>query len=363
MPALVKLVPPKINLSTVAQKMTGCRPMRDGKFNISLDATKTKCLVHCYGHGGSGFTTVFGSVKKAIDLLIQAKIKGKVRVVGAGCLGLTAAIELSCRGFEVQGITAKDQYDITSWRAAGSFATVSIRTASEEQKNLEQMVADTFEVYSQIADGKHPYLTPGFLRLLPMFCDEEMKPGLEMLIDKGLLPSPKDVCLDFGNGAYHEDFFQYMTYFIDTTRMMRQLFDETQKRGIPLQIKDLKSFDELSEEIIFNCSGLGARKLNQDESMTSVRGHLLFLNIEAGKRHMDYLICTKVLQQNQKEYIYLFPKTEIVTSAYPSGIPCQGVLGGSMISHDDRLSAYESEELDKREFQKIIDRSVRFFGC
>jgi D-amino-acid oxidase len=363
MPALVKLVPPKISLGTVAQKMTGCRPMREGKFNISLATTKAKCLVHCYGHGGSGFTTIFGSVKKAIELFEHSKIKGKIRVIGAGCVGLTAAIELSKRGLEVKGITAKEQYDITSWRAAGSFATVSIRTASEEQKNLDEMIADTFQVYKQIAEGNHPYLSAAFLRFLPMFCDEEMKPGLDTLIEKGLLPSPRGVCLDFGNSAYHEAFFQYMTYFIDTTRMMRQLFNETQRRGIPLQIKNLGSFDEIDEEIIFNCSGLGARDLNQDESMTSVRGHLLLLNAGAGAKHMDYLICTKVLQGDQKEYIYLFPKTEIVTSVHTSGIPCQGVLGGSMIPHDDRLSPAESEELDSQEFQKILDRSQRFFGC
>jgi len=361
MPALVKLVPPKLNLSTVMRKMTGCRPMREGKFNISQEFTGNKCIVHCYGHGGSGFTTLFGSVKRAIDLLLQSKAKGKVRVVGAGCMGLTAAIELSRMGFDVRGITARDLYDITSWKAAGCFAIVSVKTAPDQQLSLVEIGEDTFKVYSQIARGTHPYLSSEFLRLLPMFCDEKTESGLEKLVERGSVPAPQEVCLDFGEGVRHENFLQYMTFFIDTTRMMRQLQQEVKRSKISTEIAHLESFEEIEEEIIINCTGLGARALNCDDSLISVRGHLLLLNAEAGKRHMDYLINTTVMHEGKEEYIYLFPKTEIVSSASPEGITCQGVLGGSFIQHDDRLSPSELEEVDKREFQKIFDRSSLFF--
>jgi hypothetical protein len=276
-------------------------------------------------------------------------------------MGLTSAIELSRMGFDVRGITAKNIYDITSWRAAGSFAIISVRTAADHQQALVEIGEDTFKAYSQIARGKHPYLSPAFLRFLPMFCDRKTESGLERLVERGIVPAPQEVCLYFGEGVRHENFLQYMTFFIDTTRMMRQLQNEVKKREIPLEIRELKSFDEVEEEIIINCAGLGARALNRDDSVISVRGHLLLLGAEAGKRHMDYLINTSVMDEGKEEYIYLFPKTEIVQAACPEGIPCHGVLGGSFIPHDDRLSSSELAEVDQREFQKIFDRGSLFF--
>jgi D-amino-acid oxidase len=360
MPTLVKLVPPRLDSSTIFKKVTGCRPMREGKFNISQEISGNKCLVHCYGHGGSGFTTLFGSVKRAIDLLVNAKVRGKIRVIGAGCMGLTAAIELSRMGYDVR-ITAKDLYDITSYRAAGCFAIISVRTSPAEQQNLIEIGADSFEVYWQIARGEHPYLSTEFLRLMPMFCNSKFESGLESLVEKGAVPPPEEVCLDFGQGAFYENFLQYMTFFIDTTRMMRQLHDEVKRRGIPIEFAKVESFDEIEEDVLINCTGLGAKALMKDESLISVRGHLLLLNSEAGTRHMDYLINTTVLHEEKEEYIYLFPKTEMVSSVCPEGSPCQGVLGGSFIQHDDRLSPSELAELDQREFQKIFDRSSLFF--
>ena len=53
-----------------------------------------------------------GSVDKAIELFQQTSSSKKtpIRVVGSGCMGVTAAIELSKLGYEVVGIS--------SWRAA-----------------------------------------------------------------------------------------------------------------------------------------------------------------------------------------------------------------------------------------------------
>ena len=66
-----KLTPPIITEETIDQKISCTRPMREGKFNISTEETDGKIIVNCYGHGGSGCTTVFGSVAKAIQLYEQ----------------------------------------------------------------------------------------------------------------------------------------------------------------------------------------------------------------------------------------------------------------------------------------------------
>ena len=106
-----------------------------------------KTIVHCYGHGGSGWTTLFGSVKKAMSFHTPAPHKAPVRIIGAGCIGLAMAIELSMLGYPIAGITAKSLYDTPSWVAAGYFALVSVKTSKEKQKELDEIELETFHTY------------------------------------------------------------------------------------------------------------------------------------------------------------------------------------------------------------------------
>jgi hypothetical protein len=88
-PRVVKLAPPQITEETISEELVCTRPMRDGKFNISLEHIGDKTVINCYGHGGSGWTTLFGSVNKAIDLFVNSNVDKQkpIRVVGAGCMG------------------------------------------------------------------------------------------------------------------------------------------------------------------------------------------------------------------------------------------------------------------------------------
>ena len=56
-------------------------------------------------------------MQRAIELFEEQfpeSRKVPVRVIGGGIIGLTMAIELSLKGYEVTGITAKELYDIPS---------------------------------------------------------------------------------------------------------------------------------------------------------------------------------------------------------------------------------------------------------
>ena len=52
---------------------------------------------------------------------------------------------LTRRGYKVSEITTKELYDIPSYRAAGYFALVSIKTSKEEEANLAKIGIDTFK--------------------------------------------------------------------------------------------------------------------------------------------------------------------------------------------------------------------------
>lgn len=362
-PSTVKLIPPLISKETISEKIVCTRPMREGKFNISLQHDNGKAIVNCYGHGGSGWTTLFGSVDKAIHLFqkTQPNKDLPIRILGSGCMGLTAAIELHRLGYQVAGIYTKDLYDIPSWRAAGYFALVSVKTSPEEQAELNEIGLNTFLTYQKIDRGQHAYITKEAVRYIPVYCSTDIESGVEDLEIRGIIPPREYVSLDFCNGVIHHNYVKYMTYFINTTTLMRQLIAEVQRLGIGIEIYEVSSFTEVSEEVVFNCTGLGGRELNSDENMIPVRGHLITLNDASGVAHMDYMVYAKVKQNDKEEYIYMFPKNGSVSSNNVDGLVCKGVLGGTFIPHIDKLSSDDQKELDKKEFKNMLDRNSEFF--
>ncbi len=362
------LTPPLITTATIDQKIACTRPMREGKFNISAEEKEGKLLVHCYGHGGSGCTTSWGSVLQAIEKFeeLQAqkpnKTAGPLRVLGVGIIGLTAAIELTRKGYQVAGITASELYEIPSWKNAGYFALVSVKTDPVEQANLDNIGLCTFLEYKKISEGKHPYITAECARLLPVYCSEDTESGVEDLEKNGFIPQREYVTLDFGNGVTHPHFVKYITYFMDTTRIMLQLRAEVDRLKIPVEEKEITAFDQVSEEIVFNCTGLGAKDLNNDDQMIAVRGHLVNLNSESGIEHMNYMIYTKVKElDGSYATVYMFPKCLQVNEYDTHGRAIYGTLGGTFIPHTDSLTEGQLRKLDKVEYKKLLDRNCLFF--
>ena len=363
-PSVVQLTPPVITRNTILQEVTCTRPMREGRFNISVSQNGNKQVVHCYGHGGSGWTTLFGSVNKAIRLFqsqTSTSQKNPIRVIGSGCMGLTAAIELTRLGYNVTGISTKELYDLCSWKAAGYFALVSVKTNPAEQESLNEIGVETFKTYQQINHGIHPYIDSDAVRFLPVYSSSDTATGVEDLELKGLIPPHEDVILDFGSGVRHEKFIKNRTYFLDTTKLMKALTNEVQRLGIPIEIETVEAFENVAEGVIFDCSGLGGKDLNKDENMIPVRGHLILLNEKSGSEHMDYMIYSKVLQNDEPEYVYMFPKALTVRADNTEGSACSSTLGGTFISNADYLSEADLKELDAKEFQKLLDRTSEFF--
>ncbi len=360
-----KLAPPVLTQNSIDEKIACTRPMREGKFNISAEEKDGKVIVHCVGHGGSGCTTLWGSVAKSISLFetqFADKVHEPIHVVGTGIIGLTTAIELVRRGYTVSQITTKEFYDIPSWKNAGYFAVVSVDSDPEEQANMTAISMASYLEYKNIYEGNHPYISAECIRYLPVYCSKDTESGVEDLEELGLIPPREYVTLDFGNGVQHENFVKFMTYFMDTTRIMQELRKEVDRLGIAIEHKELQSFSELSEAVVFDCSGLGSKQLNSDDKMIAVRGHLANLNAASGLEHMNYMIYTKVhAADGSYAYVYMFPKCLQVNHAYPEGHAVYGTLGGTFIRNTDLLSDKELEVLDREEFQKLLDRNSLFF--
>ena len=142
---------------------------------------------------------------------------------------------------------------------------------------------------------------------------------------------------------------------------MKHVEKELLSRNIPITVEEVKSFSDVSEETIFNCSGLGSRELNNDDKMVSVRGHLFSLDPKFGTEHMDYMIYTKVMQDDKEEYVYVFPKDFSVTPYNVDGQRCSGIYGGTFVPDLEELTECELEKLDAYEFKRMLDRNCEFY--
>ena len=360
---VIHLKAPVISEKTILKYITCTRPKSQSGVNISIEQINQKQVVHCYGHAGFGWSTLFGSINHAIELFEShtTVINKSICVIGSGCMGLTAAIELALRGYTISKIITKDLYDLPSWQAPRCFAPDSTTLLGPEKEKHKKMVCETFKILQYVESGKHPYIKREVVRFLPIYCMDGMCAAFEELEKEGLIPKREAVVLDFDNGVRHTNFVKFMTYFMDTAKLMQQLHDEIARLGIAIKIGKVLSFDEVQEDIIFNCTGMGSKELNNDRSMVPVRGHLIMLNEQAGNEHMNYMLSAKMEQNGAEEIVHMFPKSLAVSSDAPQGIAAYATLGGTFLPIDKPMTAQELEELDKREFNKLTERLSLFF--
>lgn len=91
------------------------------------------------------------------------------------------------------------------------------------------------------------------------------------------------------------------TVTLNAPEYVKWLYKECLKRGVTFQKKTVESFDEIdsSFKIIFNCTGLGARKLCGDSKVYPTRGQTVLVKnttnmvntySRVGQNHLSYLI-------------------------------------------------------------------------
>lgn len=347
-----RLVPPPrlVPAGNTLHHISCGRPVRSLGVEIRTQALQNKRVALIIGgHGGSGWTLLPGTIAKAMEQFASQKIASgsPVTVIGAGCMGLMMAINLQDMGYKVQ-IVAEKEVGICSDSAAGYYALVSLQGPKGEF--LQEIETLSFLGYRDINEGRHPFIPRQCVRYMPVYCGKETESGLEGLVERGYLPKPEPVTLDFGNESKHEDFLKWMTYFLDTTKMMQALKAECAKRGIEVRQRKIASFGEIKEGTIICCAGFGNGALTNDPSYQEVVGDLVTLKPECAGTHMDYMVYTRY----QEGCVYMFPRTVTITSARLEGEPCAAMFGGSFLSREEhnRLSDHHA---------KIADLCNRFF--
>lgn len=344
----VRLTPPILTQDHIAKKISCIRPHRERIFNVSMQEVNGKTIFHNYGHGGAGWTFLFGCVQESVrqfEALLSQNHHLKdqpITVIGAGCYGLLTSIMLARKNYKVH-IVAKEIDDIPSYKAAGFFFPRWRKSSIEQEKAIfVSRGTESFEAYLNIANGTHSFIKKG-ARIVPAYFGLDIDPGFDPYIQKNLIAPRKHVVIDFDNGK-HYPMHEYQIIFMETSTLMEELHRNRVEHDINISQQEIASWSEVHESIIFNCSGWGAKQLTQDPKLLPVQGHLISLQ---NQPNLNYLINVKVTMQTPRgprdELIYFAPKD-------------QGILGITFLRNQSDPDA------NTHEFDRLLQRSRDFFG-
>lgn len=349
---IIRLKPPRFSEHYIKEKVICIRGHRERIFEISTQIIEDKLICHNYGQGGAGLTFLFGCVNESIrkfeeHLKKDQSLRGKpIAVIGAGCYGLLTAILLARKNYAVR-IIAAQVANLASYNAAGFFFPRARKCSNaNEIATFKALGIESYRVYKQIIAGTHAFITKG-PKLLPAYYGHDIDPGFAPYLEEGIIDKPEQITIHFGNDKIY-NVLEYKTIFIDSSELMHELQRNIVQLGIKIVQAEIDNFSQVPESLIFNCTGLGAKKLTGDKRIVPVQGHLITLKNQVDLEQLQYMINIKVTMLNalgipRDELIYYAPKDS-------------GILGVTFIRGQDSLTN------NQHEFDRIMQRCKDFFG-
>ncbi|MEU6721911.1 FAD-dependent oxidoreductase [Nonomuraea sp. NPDC046802] len=266
--------------------VAGVRPYRMGAYRLDSEQESGKFVVHNYGHGGAGITLSWGcadKVKQIVQTFLATSPETEVAVLGAGVMGMTAATRLLELGLNVTIFSDRDPIDTTSFRAGGQWAVSIIETAGKEDelKGIIKTAYNTFK--GGIGKGWGVFERPNY--------SIRETPGLELVLDlvPGLLPPRQDVNPMPFQG-HNMPGFEYQTLLVEPPTFIRRLKSDLDTKQVPFVNRHFTSkadvLGSLTQKIIINCTGLGAKDLWNDSDVIPVKGQLAMLNPQLNLQYL-----------------------------------------------------------------------------
>lgn len=281
-------------------RMTVCtRPFRPAGPRLEAENLDGRTLVHNYGHGGSGWSLSWGCAEEAAAL-VAARPPGPIAIIGAGVIGLTTALRLIETGAPVTIYAADFPSETRSARATGVWSPSS-RIGLEDAVGDD--FTDRFEGWARAAYARHQHYigTLGdpveFIAQYAVF-DRERAPSPPAERDylhlgrtlSGMTPPWSrldETAHPFGDRRVrggHGLCFNVAGYSEKLTRDFLARGGVMKRR----RFADRAALLALDESHIVNCTGFGAKRLVEDETLIPVRGQINWLIPQAEARYSLY---------------------------------------------------------------------------
>ena len=326
-----------VSLSTIASArlVAGLRPFRPSGFRVEAERIGRILYVHNYGHGGCGVTLSWGTATHAVDLVCEASPR-HVAVLGAGAVGLATARLLQERGVGVT-IYARELPPHTTSDVAGAlwspvtlvdegrphpgFAAELARAARVAHRRFEAMAGERYGI------GWVPFYLTGDSAVPPVSWEWAATPELFEPVTLGAGEHP------FPSAFAH----RYRLMLIEPAIYLAALLADVRAAGARVVVTELSptTVTDLNEDVVVNCTGIGAATLFGDRDLVPIKGQLTILEPQPG---IDYAV------KSTTEDLYMFPRRDGV------------LLGGSHQRGEWTL------EPDPREASRILAGHQRFFS-
>lgn len=327
---------PRISMDNVIRSIVGHRPFRPSGFNVSSEHFDEKTVVHNYGHGGGGISLSWGSSALAVRETLGMK-PGEVAVIGSGVMGLTSARLLQDAGWNVKIYTRNVARHTTSNVAAGEWSPFSAHDPEVSSAAFKSQ----FEWAARIAH--HAYTNLGGadygIRWLETYQLSDSPDEREENALAGLFPFTR--ILGPGEHPFPTPYARsFVTMQIDPAVLLSQLIEDFQIAGGKFVIRNFKDRSDVlsvNESVIFNCTGLGAAELFEDEELVPAKGQLVYLPPDPAVDYMTF--------GGGEGMLYMFPRSDVI------------VLGGTF-----KLGDYTTNPEPEETFRIVTEHQKMFAG-
>lgn len=201
------------------------------------------------------------------------KRKTRVAVIGAGVIGLSTAMLAQEAGYEVTIYSDKQPMATTSAEAAASFKPHEVAYTQLTQRMVERGWEDYKRITTQWRDFSSTLGVREHIHWEASSSPKESAPYLTVMENFEVHERPNVP----GGYAFG---WKYRTFFIDVPIYLQWLkgtFLTNNGRFVLLDKKfeDVEEFRKLQADVVFNCTGLGARDLCHDYKMRPIKGQIV----------------------------------------------------------------------------------------
>jgi D-amino-acid oxidase len=271
----------------VIREVVGLRPFRPAGFVVKAESFGDKTIIHNYGHGGGGVSLSWGTAQLAAELALATEYRDAA-VLGSGAVGLSTARLLQDRGFRVT-IYARDLPPNTTSNIAGAqWSPVTVYDNDRRTPEFDaQFVAASrfaYRYYQNLVDASYGVTWRENYVLSP--AGPPTPPRQRSLIGDLLKTVPVPVG-EHQFGTLNVSLF--LTMHIEPAVYLPAVMRDFRLAGGHIVVRDFSDraqVAQLTERLVVNCTGLGARQLFGDNELIPIKGQLVVL---APQAEVDYI--------------------------------------------------------------------------